>query len=314
MNLQPIRSALLSRGLLASIALLTCLALPTSSFADQPSLAPPAAATAGSTVEQPLNDAPGASAPASLDSQATEAQAELQLPADMSPWGMFQNADMIVRGVIIGLALASVLTWTIWLSKGIELLMAKRRLRTELRSLKQARSLAEAQRTHQGGLSQTLIEDAQHELELSAQARGNDGIKERVSFRLERLVAASGRQMSKGTGVLATIGSTAPFVGLFGTVWGIMNSFIGIAKSQTTNLAVVAPGIAEALLATALGLVAAIPAVVIYNVFARSITGYKAQVADASAQVLLLVSRDLDLPGSERVATAKTPPHMVKVG
>ena len=239
---------------------------------------------------------------------------EALLSHDMSPWGMFQNADVIVRGVMIGLALASVLTWTIWLSKGIELLAAKRRLQAELRSLKQARSLSEAQRTHQGGLSQLLIEDAQHELELSAQARGNDGIKERVSFRLERLVAASGRQMSKGTGVLATIGSTAPFVGLFGTVWGIMNSFIGIAKSQTTNLAVVAPGIAEALLATALGLVAAIPAVVIYNVFARSITGYKAQVADASAQVLLLVSRDLDLPGNERVAPAKNPPHMVKVG
>ena len=315
MNLQPIRSASRSRDLLASIALLTCLALPASSFADETSAPPSNTATISSNPNTPaLNEAPGASDPASLDSQAAEAQAELQLPADMSPWGMFQNADMIVRGVIIGLALASVLTWTIWLSKGIELLMAKRRLRNELRSLKQARSLAEAQRTQQGGLSQTLIEDAQHELELSAQARGNDGIKERVSFRLERLVAASGRQMSKGTGVLATIGSTAPFVGLFGTVWGIMNSFIGIAKSQTTNLAVVAPGIAEALLATALGLVAAIPAVVIYNVFARSITGYKAQVADASAQVLLLVSRDLDLPGSERVATAKTPPHMVKVG
>ncbi|MGH8376475.1 MAG: MotA/TolQ/ExbB proton channel family protein, partial [Pseudomonas sp.] len=113
-----------------------------------------------------------------------------------------------------------------------------------------------------------------------------------------------------GTGVLATIGSTAPFVGLFGTVWGIMNSFIGIAKTQTTNLAVVAPGIAEALLATALGLVAAIPAVVIYNVFARSIAGYKAQVSDASAQVLLLVSRDLDHQPAERTAQ----PHMVKVG
>jgi len=96
------------------------------------------------------------------------------------------------------------------------------------------------------------------------------------------------------TGVLATIGATAPFVGLFGTVWGIMNSFIGISKSQTTNLAVVAPGIAEALLATALGLAAAIPAVVIYNVFARSIAGYRAQLGDASAEVLRLVSRDLD--------------------
>ena len=94
--------------------------------------------------------------------------------------------------------------------------------------------------------------------------------------------------------MLATIGSTAPFVGLFGTVWGIMNAFIGISEAQTTNLAVVAPGIAEALLATALGLVAAIPAVVIYNVFARSIAGYRALLADAAAAVERLVSRDLD--------------------
>ena len=95
-------------------------------------------------------------------------------------------------------------------------------------------------------------------------------------------------------GMLATIGATAPFVGLFGTVWGIMNSFIGISKAHTTNLAVVAPGIAEALLATAFGLVAAVPAVVIYNMFARSISGYRALLADASAQVIRHVSRDLD--------------------
>jgi len=100
--------------------------------------------------------------------------------------------------------------------------------------------------------------------------------------------------MNRATGVLATIGATAPFVGLFGTVWGIMNSFIGISKAQTTNLAVVAPGIAEALLATALGLFAAIPAVIIYNQFARSIARYRALVGDASAEVLRLVSRDLD--------------------
>ena len=98
----------------------------------------------------------------------------------------------------------------------------------------------------------------------------------------------------RGTGVLATIGATAPFVGLFGTVWGIMNSFIGISKAQTTNLAVVAPGIAEALLATAIGLFAAIPAVIIYNQFARSLGRYRALVGDASAEVLNLVSRDLD--------------------
>src|SRR5579862_4594246 len=102
---------------------------------------------------------------------------------------------------------------------------------------------------------------------------------------------ATSRKISRGTGVLATVGATAPFVGLFGTVWGIMNSFIGISNAHTTNLAVVAPGIAEALLATALGLFAAIPAVVIYNVFARTIGGYRALLADASSEVLRLLSR-----------------------
>ena len=100
--------------------------------------------------------------------------------------------------------------------------------------------------------------------------------------------------MTQGIGLLASIGAVAPFVGLFGTVWGIMNSFIGIAVSQSTNLVTVAPGIAEALLATALGLVAAIPAVVIYNVLSRGINQYKAQLRAASAQVLLMLSRDLD--------------------
>ena len=108
--------------------------------------------------------------------------------------------------------------------------------------------------------------------------------------------------MIRGTGLLATIGATAPFVGLFGTVWGIMNSFIGISKPHTTNLAVVAPGIAEALLATALGLVAAIPAVVIYNMFSRSIAGYRALHADAAAEVMRLVSRDLDRGAFDRPA------------
>ena len=97
---------------------------------------------------------------------------------------------------------------------------------------------------------------------------------------------------------LGTVGSISPYIGLFGTVWGIMNSFIGIAQTQTTNLAVVAPGIAEALLATAIGLVAAIPAVVIYNVFARQIGGFKAMLGDVAAQGLLLQSRDLDLEAS----------------
>jgi biopolymer transport protein ExbB len=111
---------------------------------------------------------------------------------------------------------------------------------------------------------------------------------------LSRIEAQAGRAIMRGTGILATIGATAPFVGLFGTVWGIMDSFIGISKTNTTNLAVVAPGIAEALLATAMGLIAAISAVVMYNAFACAITSYRAQLGDAAAEVLRHLSRDLD--------------------
>src|SRR6516164_3215628 len=135
-----------------------------------------------------------------------------------------------------------------------------------------------------------LLHAADDELRLSSDAISPAGVKERIASRLERLEAAAGRTMIRGTGILATIGATAPFVGLFGTVWGIMNSFIGISKQHTTNLAVVAPGIAEALLATALGLVAAIPAVVIYNMLARSTAGYRALLGDAAAAVLRLTS------------------------
>ncbi|WP_374379536.1 tonB-system energizer ExbB [Pseudomonas fluvialis] len=249
---------------------------------------------------------------AELEAREQAALAGQPVVHDLSPMGMYNQADVVVKGVMIGLIIASIITWTIWIGKGIELLLAKRRLHRELRQLRGARTLLQAaeQARAQHSFSSLLIDDAREELQLSVNSLDREAIKERVSFRLERLVAASGRKMSQGTGVLATIGSTAPFVGLFGTVWGIMNSFIGIAKSQTTNLAVVAPGIAEALLATALGLVAAIPAVVIYNVFARSIAGYKAQVADASAQVLLLVSRDLD----PQASTAQAERKMVKVG
>jgi biopolymer transport protein ExbB len=183
------------------------------------------------------------------------------------------------------LAVASVLTWTVFVAKSWELVAAVRRQRATLGAIDAAPSLANAP-------ADALVTAAQAELKVSAET-DRDGIKERVASRLERLEAAAGRRMLVGTGLLATIGATAPFVGLFGTVWGIMNSFIGISRSQATNLAVVAPGIAEALLATALGLAAAIPAVVIYNHFSRRIAAYRGLVADTSAAVLRLVSRDL---------------------
>jgi biopolymer transport protein ExbB len=209
---------------------------------------------------------------------------------------MFASADIVVQSVIIGLAFASVVTWTVWLAKSIELLLARRRLKWAMTAISDERSLAGAASRLGGrrGIVPSFIVAAAHELQLSADVTTREGIKDRVASRLARLEAAAARDMNKGTGLLATIGSTAPFVGLFGTVWGIMNSFIGISKAQTTNLAVVAPGIAEALLATAIGLFAAIPAVIIYNQFARWIGSYKGLLGDASAEVLRLVSRDLD--------------------
>jgi biopolymer transport protein ExbB len=146
-----------------------------------------------------------------------------------------------------------------------------------------------------------LVDAPMAEIRSSPDMSDNVGIKERIALRLQRIEARFGRAITRGTGVLATIGATAPFVGLFGTVWGIMNSFIGISKQHTTNLAVVAPGIAEALLATALGLVVAIPAVVIYNAFSRSIAAHRALRADSAAEVLRLASRDLDRNFSQAI-------------
>jgi biopolymer transport protein ExbB len=213
------------------------------------------------------------------------------LPRNLSPWGMFLNADIVVKAVMIGLALASLLTWTVWLAKTIELASARRVARRRLKTLEGA-SLDAAARGCQGrrdAVAQFVL-SAARESELSGYVVDDD-FKERVALRLERVEAAMARQVSRGTGILATIGAVAPFVGLFGTVWGIMNAFIGISESHTTNLAVVAPGIAEALLTTAVGLVAAIPAVVIYNHLARVITGYRALLGDASALILLMISR-----------------------
>jgi len=217
------------------------------------------------------------------------------LPEDLSPWGMFENSDLVVKAVIVGLAFASLVTWTVWLAKTLELRTARGEVRRDLRVLNNSLTLAQAHDQLRDGDSPAsqLMRAAGQEIRLSANLRA-DGLKERIALQLERIEMAVSRKISRGTGVLATIGSTAPFVGLFGTVWGIMNSFIGISNAHTTNLAVVAPGIAQALLATAFGLVAAIPAVMIYNVLARQTAHYRAYLGDASAQVMRLVSRDLD--------------------
>jgi biopolymer transport protein ExbB len=209
---------------------------------------------------------------------------------------MFLAADIVVKAVMIGLALASVLTWTVWIAKSFELSLARRSLRSAMSVLSDATCLADAAQrlSRKNRFAALLVEQANIELKLSADVTSRTGLLERVGTRLQGVVASASRAINRGTGILATIGSTAPFIGLFGTVWGIMNSFIGISKSQTTNLAVVAPGIAEALLATAIGLIAAIPAVMIYNHFSRKISAYKAMLGEAAAEVMRHVSRDID--------------------
>ena len=232
--------------------------------------------------------------PASTGTSATPTVRAL-LPRDFSVWAMFGSADIVVKFVILGLCFASVVTWSVFLAKGLELTVAVHRQRRALVAVNGLRSLDDAaDKIDARSAAHPLILAARLELELSADALDDkEGLKERVGSHLERLEAALVRHINKGTGVLATIGATAPFVGLFGTVWGIMNSFIGISRAQSTNLAVVAPGIAEALLATAVGLLAAIPAVVIYNHFARQTAAYRALAADTAAAILRLVSRDL---------------------
>lgn len=215
----------------------------------------------------------------------------------LTPWAMYQSADWVVQAVMICLALASLATWTVLIAKTLELGRIGRRLQSARQLLDTSGSLdiTYAQpELQQPGLARAMLDAARTELTLSVDAQGHEGIKERLGSRLERIELGSSRQLRHGVGLLASIGAVAPFVGLFGTVWGIMNSFVGIAASNTTNLAVVAPGIAEALLATAMGLVAAIPAVVIYNYFSRRLLTLRALGGDISASVQQIVSRDLD--------------------
>lgn len=285
-----------------AVTLLLAIAAAQSALAQAPSntaveQAPASTAGPAATIPPPKSVQPETPpTPSSAAAQPGEpAIGPAQLPHDLSPWGMFLNADIVVKAVIIGLALASLVTWTVFVAKSLELRAARREALAGLRALTGAATLAQAHEQLRNGTSAVaqLMQTAAQETRLSVNLHG-DGLKERIAWQLERIESARSRKISHGTGVLATIGSTAPFVGLFGTVWGIMNSFIGISNAHTTNLAVVAPGIAQALLATALGLFAAIPAVVIYNVLARSTAQYRALLGDASVQVMRLVSRDLD--------------------
>jgi biopolymer transport protein ExbB len=268
--------------------------------------APPAGATA---TPMPPQAASMQAVPAQVSAAPVQAQAASppddagraisatgHLQRDLSPWSMFLAADVLVKAVMLSLAFASLVTWTIFFAKTVQLLHTQRRLRGALSRIADARTLSEAQLALNDGDTtlSALLRAALQEVRLSGDGSSDDGIKERAASRFAEIARAEARSMRSGMAILATIGATAPFVGLFGTVWGIMNSFIGISKAQTTNLAVVAPGIAEALLATAIGLVAAIPAVIIYNHFSRTTKGYLEFVGRGSGAVGRLLSRDLD--------------------
>jgi biopolymer transport protein ExbB len=285
------------RTVLKVLAALTLLSLAPVVSAQQGAVAP--ASQASQAASQPdapvVTPAAVESAPAAPDT-AQALKPTAIVPHDLSPWSMFLSADIIVKAVMIGLAFASLVTWTIFIGKSIELSVARRKLRRALGQSADARSLAEAQfaLAAKDTVLSALLSAALREARLSAGISSDSGIKERAASSFAEISRAEARRIRLGMGLLATIGATAPFVGLFGTVWGIMNSFIGISKAQTTNLAVVAPGIAEALLATAIGLVAAIPAVIIYNHFARQTKTYLELVARASGTAGRLLSRDLD--------------------
>lgn len=233
--------------------------------------------------------------------QPAPAAANPALPSahDMSPMGMYNQADIVVKSVMIMLVVACFLTWTVFLFKIIEIAFAKARARKAASVLSRAPSLQAAvqdlgKRRDPGAFMARAIQEEYTRSDAVLDAAGAEGLKERAVSIVGRVDAQAAARLRRGMGLLATVGSVSPFVGLFGTVWGIMNSFIGIAETQTTNLAVVAPGIAEALFATAIGLVAAIPAVVIYNHFTRGIAGYKLNLGDAGAAALRLLSRDID--------------------
>jgi biopolymer transport protein ExbB len=296
----------MSRFVVKLLVVLALLPAPSALSAQQaesaPSAQPMAPAAASPTIALPQTLQPVSDGVADISGRPLKSA--LAMPRELSPWSMFLSADILVKAVMVGLTLASLATWTVFIAKAIELSVLRRRLCSALTRIADARSLADAQFAlgAKDSVLAFLLDAAMREARLSAGISSDGGIRERAASSCAEIVRAEMRRIRTGMGLLATIGAISPFVGLFGTVWGIMNSFIGISKSQTTNLAVVAPGIAEALLATAFGLAAAIPAVIIYDHFARVSKGYLELVSRSSGAAARLLSRDLDRSHGATVA------------
>ena len=240
----------------------------------------------------------------------------------LTPLELFQQADVIVKTIIVLLAAASLASWGVIADKLLRFAALRRnaaawtRLVAGQRALgRLAEALGRQPRDPFARIYHAIADEwhASHQHGLHTSAAGRDGVKERIN-RVGQ-IASNGEVegLQKGLQVLATIGSVAPFVGLFGTVWGIMNAFQGIAASNNTSLAVVAPGIAEALFATALGLVAAIPATVAFNRISGDLNHYAGRLATLVGLVEVQLSRQLetgeplpDLPDTAHVHAART--------
>lgn len=239
-----------------------------------------------------------------VDEWPTRTNSPSSSPAsELSISALLGRADLVVQLVMGLLALASIACWTVFLTMLFELSRVRRRLAAALGGLAHLRLLGDcrAPQIAAGAIVRSrviarLIDAANAERELSEGLIMDGSVIDRYALRAAEIVRDDARRVAAGAALLATIGATAPFIGLFGTVWGIMNSFVGIARAQTTNLAVVAPGIAEALLATAMGLVAAIPAVIFYNLIARSTKAYIELASEGSGAVVRMLSRELSQP------------------
>ena len=290
------------------IALLGALALMTSApaFAQTPA--------AGAAADAAASSAPSSAAPAASDAAPASDAAAAGSPAEpvtiahagkLTPVQMFIDATKVAQAIMVGLMVCSLITWTLFITKLLEFGSLNRSTDRFLEAFRSAKSIADMGRIassedFEGNPLADMAAAAAQEVELSRQAglqvsgTHRDSTITRVQTAINAVQSNLARRLSSGMIFFSTIGSSGPFIGLFGTVWGIMTSFINIANTNTTNLAVVAPGIAEALLATALGLFAAIPSVVFYNIFQTRITAYGTRAEGFVAELLNAISRQLD--------------------
>jgi len=285
------------------IALVGAVALMASAPAFAQTAAPAAAPAAAA--------APEAAAPAAAPAADASASADANLPPQMKHAGkmgigtMFMDAKPVVKVVMLGLLLASIFSWALLITKLLEFRSLNRISDNFLEAFRNAKSINDMGRIAEseefgGNPLADMAAAAAMEVELSRQAglhiagEHRDTTIMRAQAAVAAVQASLTRRLSSGMQFLASVGSNGPFIGLFGTVYGIMDSFIGIANTNTTNLAVVAPGIAEALLATGLGLFAAIPSVIFYNYFQTRISAYGARTEGFVAELMNAISRQLD--------------------